>query len=236
MKMVPDALHRFVSRPHYEPWELDVACEEVVGRFLEYRHGAVQFPMSTDDLTLLLEAETDDLDSATDLSELGPDVEGVTDFFRDRKPSVRIASHLWDGASRENRLRTTLAHEFGHVHFHNYLYQVEAGPQLFEGGGHVPLQCRREQITGASRGNWMEWQAGYVSGAVLMPASLSMKRAKTFAEETRSAPPFREDLPGAADLIARLSSTFEVSRDAARVRLSQLGFITRVPQELLPFS
>jgi hypothetical protein len=50
----------------------------------------------------------------------------VTDFFRGKKPRVRIAAHLWEGSSRENRLRPTLAHEFGHVHFHNYLYQVEA--------------------------------------------------------------------------------------------------------------
>jgi hypothetical protein len=236
MKMVPDALHRFVSRPQYEPWELDVACEEVVGKFLEDRHGTVRFPISTADLTLLLEAETEDLDSAADLSDLGSDVEGVTDFFRDRKPSVRIASDLWAGTSRENRLRTTLAHEFGHVHFHNYLYQVEAGPQLFAAAGHVPLQCRREQITGAARRDWMEWQAGYTSGALLMPASLSLKQAKAFGEEVGARPPFHENSPEAAELITLLSAAFQVSRDAARVRLSQLGFLTRAPQETLPFS
>jgi hypothetical protein len=95
----------------------------------------------------------------------------VTDFFRGKKPRVRIAAHLWEGSSRENRLRTTLAHEFGHVHFHNYLYQVEAGPELFtEVSRGAPLRCMRQAVHGTPR-DWMEWQAGYVSGALLMPIS-----------------------------------------------------------------
>src|ERR1700731_1517193 len=108
MKFVSDRHGRFESRPHYEPYELDGICEDLVEKFLQQRYGRVEYPISTEDLTLLIERDVDDYDSAADLSDLGSDVEGVTDFFMGKKPRVRIASHLWEGPSRENRLRTTL--------------------------------------------------------------------------------------------------------------------------------
>ena len=43
--------------------------------------------------------------------------EGKTDF-RGKKPDVHISQELSNEPRYENRLRTTLAHEFGHVHFH----------------------------------------------------------------------------------------------------------------------
>ena len=136
--------------------------------FLRSRYGEALYPISTDDLTRLIEPYTDDFDSAADLSILGENVEGVTDFFLNTKPRVRIASHLWN---RENRLRTTLAHEFGHVKFHNYLYQVEPSLKLFVSATDgAPLQCKREDVHG-HQVDWMEWQAGYISGAILMPES-----------------------------------------------------------------
>src|ERR1700693_1515309 len=178
MKLISDTTRRFTQRPHYEPLELDNECESIVSAFLSDRHRAVDVPISTEDLTLLIERHTDDLDSAADLADLGDDVEGVTDFFRGKKPRVRIAAHLWEGPSRENRLRTTLAHEFGHVHLHNYLYQVEASLELFANAAKgAPLRCKRQTVHGALSRDWMEWQAGYVSGALLMPVSFVRKVA-----------------------------------------------------------
>ena len=71
--------------------------------------------MSTEDLTILIESETSDLDQYADLTSEGDDVEGVTFFFSDRKPIVKIAEELAATGFREHRLRTTLAHELvGH--------------------------------------------------------------------------------------------------------------------------
>jgi IrrE N-terminal-like domain len=214
MKLLPDPKQRFEKRPHYEPWELDAECEGIVEEFLRSLYGEVQFPILTDDLTRLIERYTDDFDSSADLSHLGENVEGVTDFYFNAKPRVRIAGHLWN---RENRLRTTLAHEFGHVKFHNYLYQVEPSLELFESAiGGVPLRCKREDIHG-HQVDWMEWQAGYVSGAILMPESA----VRATAKEVKSG-----DI-GA--LLGAVIGRFQVSEDAARVRVSKLGLLADQP-------
>ncbi|MCZ2146593.1 MAG: hypothetical protein LC126_02320, partial [Bryobacterales bacterium] len=42
--------------------------------------------------------------------------------------SRRIASAL-SVPHMENRLRTTLTHEYGHVHFHQFMFEVEARPR-----------------------------------------------------------------------------------------------------------
>ena len=34
----------------------------------------------------------------------------------------------------------------------------------------VANKCKRDNIVGASETDWMEWQAGYVCGAILIPA------------------------------------------------------------------
>lgn len=231
MKLVADNTRRFAQRPHYEPSELDSECEELVSRFLRERLGRVEFPISTSDLTVLIEREVGDLDSAADLGDLGDDVEGVTDFYRGRKPRVRIASHLWEGRSRENRLRTTLTHELGHVRFHNYLYQVEASLELFTSTLQgTPLRCKRQDVHGSSKRDWMEWQAGYASGAFLMPRSGVREVARRNAGgRPLAAPPIGAATSEGMDLIARIAGSFQVSEEAAFVRLSQLGYLVSDP-------
>jgi hypothetical protein len=224
VKFVPDLTHRFTQRPHYEPRELDLECEDVISKFLQERYGAINFPILTGDLTLLIEGVVEDFDSAADLSALGNDVEGVTDFFRGKRPSVRIASHLWEGPARENRLRTTLAHEFFHVHFHNYLYQVEARPELFSSvAGGAPLRCNRETIRGQGSCDWMEWQAQYGMGALLMPITALRATVSEVLGERALGASVSETSAEGLILMDRIASRFQVSKDAARVRLSQLG-------------
>jgi hypothetical protein len=64
-------------------------------------------------------------DPGANLSEYGGDVEGVTEFRPNRKPGVRIVRKLAYDERRENRYRTTLTHEYGHEHFHGYLFELE---------------------------------------------------------------------------------------------------------------
>jgi hypothetical protein len=126
VRMVRDRTGRFPERPHYEPAELDVECELFLGDFLRDRHGRVQWPVTTDDLTCLLEHEVADLDLYADLSEEGADVEGVTEFHPGHKPRVRISAALATADHRAHRLRTTLTHELGHVRFHEFLFELRA--------------------------------------------------------------------------------------------------------------
>ena len=78
VRYVRDSTGRFSERPHYEPKELDRECENIVGKFLTRKYGKAAFPLSTDDLTQVIEREAEDLDLYADLSKYGADVEGVT--------------------------------------------------------------------------------------------------------------------------------------------------------------
>ena len=125
MKWVRDPTGRFQRRPYYAQHEIDVHCEDVVLRFLRDMDRPLGRPLSTDDLTVLVERDVSELDLYANLSGEGRDVEGVTEFHPKRRPAVRIAKYLSEQPSRENRLRSTLAHEYGHMVFHNFLWTLD---------------------------------------------------------------------------------------------------------------
>jgi hypothetical protein len=160
VKYVQDKTGRFSQRPHYLPKELDRECEQIVCSFLKEANGEARFPISTDYITRLIERDTDDLDLYADLSPYGSTVEGLTAFRPGNKPSVKIAETLSGDQRRENRLRTTLTHEFGHARFHAYLWDLEPPrPDLLATRPDAAMQiCKRDTIIDASQTDWMEWQ------------------------------------------------------------------------------
>ncbi|HVM21769.1 MAG TPA: hypothetical protein VM308_00515 [Sphingomicrobium sp.] len=227
MKQVPDRTGRFSTRPHFRPAELDRECESAIVEFLTSVHGNVKFPVSTDDLTKLIERDTDDLDLFADLSNYGATVEGLTEFRPGHRPNVKISSSLADDPRRENRLRTTLTHEWGHVRFHAYLWELEAPTGgLFRRKADANRQiCKRDTILDARQTDWMEWQAGYVCGAILMPASRVRNLVTAYFEAEgiyNCAPPGSLH---ANHLIGAVAHAFAVSEDAARIRLLKLGLL-----------
>lgn len=230
MKWVPDRTGRFTQRPHYLPAEIDDECERLVLSFLRKRYGKVEFPIKTDDLTVLIE-EKADLDSCVDLSGEPGEVEGVTEFVPGKRPLVKISDTL-SQAHMENRLRTTLTHEYGHVHFHQFMFADGdlKPPSLFPNHekGHVN-KCHRDTILTASERDWMEWQAGYACGAILMPACALVEAVKRFREDKKL--PYSDlavDSEIGQQLIATVSSAFQTSRDAARVRLLRKGILAAI--------
>ena len=238
MEYVPDRTGRFAQRPHFEPEELDYECEEVVSSFLRAKYGSVIYPIATNDLTILVEREVSVLDVYADLTSEGERVQGVTDFLPGKKPRVRIARELSEEEWRENRLRTTLTHELGHVKFHNFLWdgairQLSLSSELR--GDHSP-KCKREDIIGASPIDWMEWQAGYACGAFLMPISNLKKVVSQFVRAANCFAPLDRSSTDAANLIERVTTAFQVSAEAATIRLAKLGYIgSQAPQSpLLP--
>lgn len=225
VKQVPDTTGRFSRRPHYEPRELDRECELLIGKFMRERHGEGNHPITTDDLTVLIESAVDDLDLYADLSSYGSDVEGLTEFRLKYKPRVKIAASLADDAKRENRLRTTLTHEFGHVHFHAYLWEMEP-PQadLLKRNPDANKQiCKRDGMIGAGMTDWMEWQAGYVCGALLMPITRLKNLVRAYSEPRGLFGPIAIGSQDGQNLIEEVRGAFQVSTDAARVRLMKLG-------------
>ena len=223
MKEVRDTLHGFGTRPHYEPRELDLMFEKIIVEFLNKKHGGVSFPITTDDLETLIETDVSDLDQYADLSKYGDGVEGLTEFQRNGKPRVLIAA---DVHKYENRLRTTLTHEYGHVRLHGYLFGLEQR-QLPLGAGKNAntIYCKRDTMIPLGKKDWMEWQAGYACGALLMPKShltrcvgLIQKANGIYGAEPTTS-------QNGALLIDAIAEKFAVSREAARVRLSVLGFL-----------
>ena len=228
VRYVPDRTGRFPHRPHFKPEEIDKECEEVVQSFLRERHGEVKFPISTDDLTLLIERDTDDLDLYADLRDFGRTVEGMTEFRPGRRPLVRISASLAKDDRRKNRLRTTLTHEYAHVHFHGHLWDVDSSQgSLFAQESDADLQtCKREAILEATRADWMEWQAGYACGALLMPASEVRHLVREYREANGILGAIHHTGQHGRALISELRTTFQVSLDAAQVRLLKLQALT----------
>lgn len=228
MIWVKDRTGRFPKRPHYERDELDLECERIVEHFLQGRHGSIKYPISTDDLTILLEQNVGNLDLYGTDAELGEDVEGVTDFFSKRKPDVRINSRLTADARYENRLRTTLTHELGHVKLHAFMYtDLVVTPSLFDPPDkHQSNQCKRSNMLPMTETDWMEWQAGFACGAYLMPITALRRTVNEFAAESGiSSPTISADSNPGRSLIARVALDYGVSKDAARVRLIQRSLL-----------
>jgi hypothetical protein len=235
MKWVADNTGRFSKRPFYLPEELDTECERIVSGYLRAKYGAAAFPISTDDLSVMVEHDTSDLDLFADLSVAGEDVEGLTDFFRDKKPAVKISKELSLDGKQNHRLRTTLAHEYGHVKFHYFLWDMNfkaEKPANFlkilarqrrkvdafrKNVNETPLprvsgpQCRHALMIDAPADDWMEWQAAYAGGALLMPAG-ALRDYVTRGNR-------------GGDLTEAVAQKFDVSLGAAVARLKQLGFL-----------
>lgn len=230
VKYVPDRTGRFSKRPHYKPEDLDRECENIITAFLNDAYGEAKFPVSTEDLTRLIERDSDDLDLYGDLTAYGPDVEGVTEFRPGQKPLVTISAKLADDDRRGNRLRTTLTHEYGHVHFHSYLWEIEP-PQrnlLTQNPNTNKQICKRDTILDAAQTDWMEWQAGYVCGALLMPVSRVRKLVGSYLEAQGLFGALGHAGAHGQALIDQMQAAFQVSAEAARVRLFKLGFLGEV--------
>jgi IrrE N-terminal-like domain len=228
MKWVKDKTGRFAQRPHYLPEELDVECEELISTFLRERHGRAQYPVSTDDLTVLVETMVADLDLYADLSQEEGEVEGVTDFLPGKKPKVRISKRLSEDDRMANRLRTTLTHELGHVKFHAFMFEAPKSGLLFEPATpNLTNKCKRSNMLEARQSDWMEWQAGFACGSFLMPGTIVAEIVREFVQGLKD-PIAQLHLSSTEgqSLITTLTERFGVSRDAARVRLLQKGILT----------
>jgi hypothetical protein len=236
VRYVQDATGRFKLRPYYEAAEIDVECERLITDFMRERCGGFVLPIPTDALTKLIERDASDLDLYADLSDEEAFIDGVTDFFLDpdRKPAVRIAKGLSEDGRRETRLRTTLTHEYFHVRFHGPLYELEArSPRLFpEMDKKIPVKCHRDSIVSAAAVDWMEWQAGYACGSLLMLASHVRQLVAEYVGRTGLLFRPKANSPYAIELQRQMVDKFFVSPEAARVRLLKLGYLTDQDDEL----
>jgi hypothetical protein len=157
---------------------------------------------------------------------LEPTILGLTELRAGEPPRVLINRDLTDAAVEEDgfsgslgRWRATLAHEASHVLLHRFLFELNTDQTtMFEGpepeSAHLFRCLKREVNFGARPGDPREVQANKGMAALLMPRTL-------YGEIARSAVSARTEL----ELIEELARTFQVSRQATRIRLQTLGFL-----------
>lgn len=146
---------------------------------------------------------------------------GLTRFGAKGVQEIVIASHFEGHCDqpKERLLRTTLGHEAGHGLLHAHLFALGNAKPLF---GDWSDAARPKVLCRDYSGEWWEYQANMVMGAILMPRRLvqlatepyltpvGMLGAKAFDESRRES---------AARALAQV---FDVNPAAVRVRLSQL--------------
>ena len=226
MYLLEDETGRFAKRPYYPQRELDALLESTVETFLKRRYGRVHYPVSTDDLTRLIEESADDLDLYADLSKDGADVEGLTLFWPGKPPVVKISRVLASNPVRENRFRSALSHELAHVVVHTPLF-AKSLPGLHspDGTNSAFSQACKVANAGTSR-DWMEWQAGYGSGALLIPRVAMFQTVEQFQRERGLKPgPIAANTILSYELIRRITTAFQTSTEIARRRLLEEGAI-----------
>jgi len=134
---------------------------------------------------------------------------------------------------QEHRYRYTMGHEGGHDIFHSGYFSYNPNQMsLFDNVSEPMIQCRAVSLNGKSKpvSQWndndsMEWQANYLSSALLMPKSMVYKLIK-------SLPP-QIDFFKNATYVHEVVKTFNVSYQAAEYRLKELGVINAIASEPL---
>jgi len=213
-----DPTRRFVRRPLFEYDEIEKRCERLLARFYEDTGRRRDVTPSTEDLELIADQVTEEFHPEADLSKIGEDVEGATYFAPPGDPKIRISQRL----TNEHRRRMTIAHEIGHVLMHKDLYVAEETLDLFaDPSDRGNVYCKRSTMNGV---DWFEWQANYAGGAILMPR-LAVSEAVQKIRGTRFQEAMHDGEPEAITVVSAIARDFNVSREAARIRLVQCSLI-----------
>ena len=176
-------------------------------------------------------------------AELEPTILGVTEFRPGERPLVQINKDLTDSALDDphspdfllGRWRATLAHEGAHIILHRCLFQLN--PQqgcLFadpEGPEEQPTnrlqRCLKRDVTfGGSGSDWREVQANMGMAALLMPKPVFLAAFRRALDQAGwSQRRIERNSLEAQNLVAKLATVFQVSRQAAAIRFETLALL-----------
>jgi hypothetical protein len=189
------------------------------------------------------------LGTEPDFVDLPDGLLGRTLFREGGSVRIEISRDLCERAETDavarRRLRSTMAHEVGHVACHRCLYiQDTESYSLFDEatlGPRVrrdPIMCRAEILNHRGyTGEWWEYQANRCMAALLLPKRLFSETVHQ-ALEARGAMSFERAMrAGDAEIVVReLADDFDVSLSMTVLRLEELGFIPRAGQGALRFA
>jgi len=121
------------------------------------------------------------------------------ELVRVQAGTILIESLLVNDLKQYGRYRFTLAHELGHWLLHK---------QLFAGTGIAAATYGTDSLTDDSA----EWQANYIAKAILMPVGQVKRGFHGMREPNKNK-------------IIKLADIFEVSKQAMKIRLNELGLV-----------
>lgn len=178
---------------------------------------------------------------------LPADVLGQTDFRVGAPPLVMVNADLTGAALDDDdsplglkgRWRATVGHEACHILFHKGLFNLspDQGSLFGEDDAPEPPQrlqrcLKRDVVYGRSGSDWREVQANMGMAALLMPRPIFIAVCQQELSRLGNQPVFAGTAE--ADAIAgQLARAFQVSRQAAMIRLKTLGVLATRGQEHL---
>jgi Zn-dependent peptidase ImmA (M78 family) len=148
----------------------------------------------------------------------------TAEYAKAKARTVIIDNNLLE-EDQEHRYRYTMGHEGGHDILHKGYFSYNPNQiSLFEPREEPIIQCRAVPINGNLKPvelwddkDSMEWQANYLSSALLMPKKMVFKLINSL--------PKRNDMFKDATYVHEVVNTFNVSWQAAENRLNNLGII-----------
>lgn len=189
------------------------------------------------------------IESEADYVDLPAGIMGRTLFAPDGSVKIEVSRQLSDDAERgktaRRRLRTTLAHEAGHVACHRGLFirdtetlSLFSAAQIGSATAKPPIMCRGENMgqRGYS-GEWWEFQANRCMAALLLPKRLfSTSTTKILADGGFASGEDCVKRGHGESLVRELSDEYDVSQTATLFRLQALGFLPSGAQKGFRFS
>ena len=221
-----------IERLWLSPADIEATCEEALRKtklFPTEEKPAVDIESFVEELGARVDQYAD-LDAAT---------LGKTEFFTNKPPKISINRDLTGAMDDDEgprgirgRWRATIAHEGGHVLFHSVLFEVNSAQNgLFDFGESKdqPLvHCLKKDVGfGRSSGDGREVQANMAMAALLMPRDIFRKVAyRVISELTLGVANLVAGSRAAAAVIEGISREFDVSKQAAGIRLQTLEIVS----------
>lgn len=210
----------FVERPFFKDSEFERICSDEL-------RGQDLYPASPEPVRIDRFIEKR-FGVSPVFEDLPPAVLGYTEFGSKGPRAIYVSRALSEEGSRtaERRITSTLAHEAGHGLLHSYLFALEPvqTASLFGNDKDVSgsrILCRDEGRQGYD-GRWWEVQANRAMACLMLPKSLVLLALGGLMVERGSLGILELEDSKRLEAGALLSDTFDVSLQAARLRLDFL--------------